>query len=45
MTHLNNMMLKSNRRIINKIICDVPDFKKQAHEMTKINRFLKGGNK
>lgn len=37
--------VRGNIKVVNKIICNVPNFEKQAHEMTKINRFLKGGNK
>lgn len=38
-----HLKLKGNKKQINKIIKGIPDFEKQARDMTKINRLLKGG--
>lgn len=36
---------KGNRKSINKIISNIPDFEKQAGDFTKIRKLLKGGKK
>tara|TARA_R100001530_G_scaffold112862_2_gene79860 strand:+ start:16235 stop:16444 length:210 start_codon:yes stop_codon:yes gene_type:complete len=34
-----------NRKSINNMLMDVPDFEKQAKDFTKIKKILKGGRK
>jgi len=36
---------KKNKKLINKIISNIPDFEKQAKQATRIRKLLKGGNK
>lgn len=40
-----SMRVSGDKKQINRILANVPNFERQAHNMTKFNKLLKGGKK